>query len=93
PRSSPRGWPAPASEPAAPAPARRSRARSAPLETVLRIARESLADGVSPSARGIAATVRARGIGIGTTRAEQVAAILKAERVAANLEAEAAARP
>ncbi|MFC9327937.1 DUF317 domain-containing protein [Kitasatospora sp. NPDC057015] len=75
---------APAGEPAEPsARSRRSRAKGAPLETVLQIARESLQGGGGLSATTVAKAVRERGVGIGTTRAEQVAAILKAERAAA----------
>ncbi|MFD7730456.1 DUF317 domain-containing protein [Kitasatospora phosalacinea] len=71
--------PSPAEEPAKDAP--RKRAKGAPLETVLRIAREDLPEGSPVNSRAVAAAVRARGVGVSTRRAQEAASILKADRL------------
>ncbi|GAA2092163.1 hypothetical protein GCM10009759_17590 [Kitasatospora saccharophila] len=70
--------PSPAEETAEHAP--RKRAKGAPLETVLRIAREDLPEGTPVNSRAVAAAVRARDVGVSTRRAQEAAAILKADR-------------
>ncbi|MFJ4676852.1 DUF317 domain-containing protein [Kitasatospora sp. NPDC088783] len=68
-------------QPAEPAPrSPRKRVKGAPLETVLRIAREDLPGDGPVNIRTVSAAVRAQGFGISTRRAQEAAAILKAER-------------
>ncbi|GLW58158.1 hypothetical protein Kpho01_61690 [Kitasatospora phosalacinea] len=58
----------------------RKRVKGAPLESVLRIAREDLPEGSPVNIRTVSAAVRARGFGISTRRAQEAVAVLRSER-------------
>ncbi|MFJ7278319.1 DUF317 domain-containing protein [Kitasatospora sp. NPDC098663] len=68
-----------------PVPRRTTALEGAPLDTLLAVAREVVLENGRIGERSIAAGVRARGIGIGTERAQKIAARLHAERAASLL--------